>query len=105
MKTITLVKNGNSKEAFQFRKQPDPLPGEGEVLIRSEAFGLNFADVMARLGQYEDCPPLPTVIGYETVGVIEKTGPGVTSLHVGDRVAAFCHFGGYATHVVTDQRA
>jgi NADPH2:quinone reductase len=105
MKAITLVKFGSSGSAFEVREMPDPVPGEGQVLIKAEAFGLNFADVMARLGQYQDCPPLPAVIGYETVGTIEKVGPGVTSIAVGTRVAAFSRFGGYATHVVTDERA
>ena len=105
MKAITLVKFGPSSKAFELREMPDPVPGEGQVLIKAEAFGLNFADVVARHGQYQDCPPLPAVIGYETVGTIEKLGTGVTNVKVGDRVAAFSRFGGYATHVVTDHRA
>ena len=105
MKAITLVKFGKSSQSFELRDMPDPVPGAGEVLIKAEAFGLNFADVMARLGQYQDCPPLPAVIGYETVGTIEKLGAGVTGIEVGTRVAAFSRFGGYATHVVTDARA
>lgn len=101
MKAYVLVKNGAAKSAFELQEKPTPQPGAGEVLIESEGFGLNFADVMARLGVYKDCPPLPTVVGYENVGKIKAVGKGVTGLSAGDRVLAFTRFGGYADHVVT----
>lgn len=105
MKAFYLVKNGPSDKAFELRETETPKPGPGEVLVRSEAFGLNFADVMARLGLYQDCPPLPTVIGYENVGRIAEVGEGVTDVKPGQRVVAFTRFGGYADHVITDARA
>lgn len=101
MKAYTLVKNGKSEEAFKLEEKPTPTPGEGEVLIESEGFGLNFADVMARLGLYKECPPLPTVIGYENVGKIKAIGSGVSNLEIGQRVLAFTRFGGYADHIIT----
>lgn len=101
MKAYTLVKNGKSEEAFQLEEMPTPTPAEGEVLIESEGFGLNFADVMARLGLYKECPPLPTVIGYENVGKIKAIGSGVSGLELGQRVLAFTRFGGYADHIIT----
>ncbi|MFD2200861.1 quinone oxidoreductase family protein [Shivajiella indica] len=105
MKAFYLVKNGPANEAFELREIFLPDPGEDEVLIKTEAFGLNFADVMARLGLYRECPPLPTVIGYEAVGIIEKIGSEVKNVKVGDRVIAFSRFGGYASHVLTPQLA
>lgn len=105
MKTYTLIKNGKASEAFELQEKPTPAPGKGEVLIASEGFGLNFADVMARLGMYKDCPPLPAVIGYENVGRITELGEGVTGLAVGDRVLAFTRFGGYADHVISPEMA
>lgn len=105
MRTYTLVKNGKSSDAFELQEKPTPTPKAGEVLIKSEGFGLNFADVMARLGIYRDCPPLPTVLGYENVGEIAELGQGVDGLKVGDRVLAFTLFGSYADHVVTPQEA
>ncbi|MDX2001543.1 MAG: zinc-binding dehydrogenase [Chitinophagales bacterium] len=105
MKAIYLVKNGKPEEAFQIREKEKPVPAAGQVLIKTEAFGLNFADVMARLGLYQDCPPLPAVIGYEVVGTVESIGPSVTQAKVGERVVAFTRFGGYATHAITDERA
>lgn len=64
------------------------------------AAGVNFADVMARIGLYPDAPKLPLVVGYEVSGVVEAVAPDVSRTHVGERVIAFTRFGGYATHVV-----
>ncbi|MFY0598354.1 MAG: zinc-binding dehydrogenase [Cyclobacteriaceae bacterium] len=105
MKSYALIKNGSSDKAFELRKSNTPSPKAGEVLIESEGFGLNFADVMARLGLYKDCPPLPAVIGYENVGRVKELGESVTSVKVGDRVLAFTRFGGYADHVITPEMA
>lgn len=105
MNVFALVKNGNSKTAFELQERPTPVPEKGEVLIASEGFGLNFADIMARLGLYKDCPPLPAVIGYENVGRIKALGEGVTEFEVGDRVLAFTRFGGYADHVISPTMA
>lgn len=105
MLEYALVKNGKSATAFTLRERPTPEPAAGEVLIQSEGFGLNFADVMARLGLYPDCPPLPVVLGYENVGRIKSVGPDVTDFLPGDRVLAFTRFGGYADHVLTPKLA
>ncbi len=105
MKAYFLVRNGAADKAFELRDLPTLKPKAGEVLIHAEAFGLNFADVMARLGLYKDAPPLPAVVGYETVGRVAEVGEGVTNVKVGDRVVALSRFGGYAQAVVTDARA
>ena len=54
MKAIQLVKNGNANEAFSIIESDIPIPGDQEVCIQVSAFGLNFADVMARQGLYRD---------------------------------------------------
>ncbi|MFY0607206.1 MAG: zinc-binding dehydrogenase [Cyclobacteriaceae bacterium] len=105
MRQISLIKNGKPEVAFKLIEQPTPEPKEGEVLIESEGFGLNFADVMARLGIYKDCPPLPAVIGYENVGRIKALGEGVADLAIGDRVLAFTRFGGYSDHIISPAMA
>lgn len=87
-------------EVLEVREAPDPSPGRGEVRIRATAVGVNFADVMARLGLYPDAPPLPCVVGYEAAGRIDALGPGVTGLAEGQRVAAVTRFGGYADVLV-----
>lgn len=105
MKAIYLVKNGTPKQAFEFREIDIKEPEDNEVGIVVEASGINFADVVARLGNYQDCPPLPAVIGYEVVGRIEKVGHNVNSLHKGDRVLAFTRFGGYSQYVTQQETA
>lgn len=105
MKAVVLVKAGDANKAFEIREVPKPKPGQGQVLVKVEGFGLNFADVMARKGEYQDAPPMPSVIGYDVVGVIDEVGPGVSQLKAGDRVTALTRFGGYAEYALTDQRA
>ncbi|HRI28399.1 MAG TPA: zinc-binding dehydrogenase [Chitinophagales bacterium] len=99
MHAAVLIKNGNAQTAFEIRNLPNPVCKPDEVRIQVQAFGLNFADVMARLGKYRDCPPLPAVIGYEVVGYVAETGSQVKNLQIGQRVVAFTRFGGYATQV------
>ncbi|NQZ75894.1 MAG: zinc-binding dehydrogenase [Ekhidna sp.] len=102
MKAYFLKKNGPSNKAFELREIDSLVPNDNQVLIKSEGFGLNFADVMARLGMYQDCPKLPAVIGYENVGIIEAVGNAVKGVEIGDRVVAFTRFGGYSDHVLVD---
>lgn len=105
MKAQVLVRHGAPGEAFELRELPTPSAAAGQVRIAVEAFGLNYADVSARQGTYQDAPPLPSVIGYEVVGRIDEVGAGVKDLAQGQRVTALTRFGGYATEAVTDARA
>lgn len=75
-----------------------PSPGAGEVVIETEAVGLNFIDTYYRKGLYPDA--LPISLGSESVGRIVALGDGVTGLAVGDRVGATQNGGAYATHRV-----
>ncbi|MBY0471578.1 zinc-binding dehydrogenase [bacterium] len=100
MRAAVLVKNGNAQSAFEIQERPDPLPGDFEVLVQVHVSGLNFADVMARLGLYPEAPPIPSILGYEVAGTIAKLGNQVKGLKVGDRVLAMTRFGGYATRAV-----
>lgn len=101
MKAWVLTKYGKAEQAFSLQEMPEEAPGAGMVAVDVEAFGLNYADIMARRGMYRDAPPKPCVIGYEVCGRISAVGDGVTDLQVGQRVAAFTRFGGYSTRVVT----
>ncbi|MEM6764326.1 MAG: zinc-binding dehydrogenase [Bacteroidota bacterium] len=106
MKAAFLSRKGEGHQAFDILETPTPTPQPDQVLIQVESFGLNFADVMARRGLYKDAPPLPAILGYDVVGSIAEIGKEVKNdLQVGDKVAAFCRFGGYAEYVVTDARA
>ncbi len=102
---IVLKQNGSAATAFERRCWEIDAPKDNEVVIESEAFGLNYADVMSRLGLYREAPPLPCVVGYEVVGKITQVGKDVSSDLVGKRVLAFCRFGGYAKQVVTQEYA
>lgn len=105
MKAIVLKKNGPAFNAFEIREVPKPSVKHDEVLIRVTAFGLNFADVMARKGMYKEAPPLPSILGYDVAGIIEETGEGVKNVKPGDRVTAMTRFGGYAEYAVTNASA
>jgi NADPH:quinone reductase-like Zn-dependent oxidoreductase len=83
-------------EVLEMREAPDPVPGAGELRIRVEASGINFADILARMGLYPDAPKLPAVVGYEVAGVVDAIGEGVDGLQPGDRVVAMTRFGGYS---------
>lgn len=105
MKAVFLKKFGNPDEAFEIREVPTPVCAPNQVLIKAEAFGLNFADVLARKGLYGETPARPCVIGYEVVGRVEAQGDEVKENYVGKRVVALTRFGGYAEYAVTDHRA
>ncbi len=105
MKAIYLTKKGDAFTSFEQREVPRPQPGKGQALIKVEAFGLNFADVLARRGMYKEAPPLPSLLGYDVAGTIEQLGDGVTGFNVGDRVMAMTRFGGYAEYAVTQALA
>jgi NADPH:quinone reductase-like Zn-dependent oxidoreductase len=89
---------------LKVQERPDPELGPGEVRIDVAAAGINFADVMARMGLYADAPKPPCVVGYEVAGTIlelGENGPGVDHrLKHGQRVLAGTRFGGYASQVV-----
>jgi len=85
---------------LELRQTPDPDPGPGEVRVQVEAAGINFADLMARMGLYPDAPPLPAVVGYEVAGTIDRVGEGVEKSRLGEPVVALTRFGGYSSAVV-----
>lgn len=95
MRQVWIPKIG-APSVLELREAPDPTPGPGEVRIRVKASGVNFADIMARMGLYPDAPKLPTVVGYEAAGVIDALGDGVDGLSVGQRVVGMTQFGGYS---------
>lgn len=101
---IVLVQKGNPQKAFQKQEIELRNLSENEVLIETEAFGLNYADVMARNGLYKEAPPLPCVIGYEVVGKVIEIGEKVDPNWIGKRVLGFSRFGGYAKKVISSDR-
>lgn len=96
---MVITRHG-SPDVFEMREAPDPTPGDGEVRIRVRAAGVNFADILSRLGLYPDAPKPPFVVGYEVAGRVDGVGGSVTGMGDGDRVVALTRFGGYSDTVV-----
>jgi NADPH:quinone reductase-like Zn-dependent oxidoreductase len=103
MRQVWITKAG-PPEVLQVREAADPEPAAGQVRIRVRAAGINFADLMARVGLYPDAPKIPCVVGYEVSGVIDALGPGVSTFAVGDRVFGMPRFGGYTDTLVISER-
>jgi NADPH:quinone reductase-like Zn-dependent oxidoreductase len=99
MRQAVITRHG-AADVFEMREGPDPVPGDGEIRIRVRAAGINFADILARIGLYPDAPKPPVVVGYEVAGIVDAVGNGVTNPQEGDRVLALTRFGGYADCVV-----
>ena len=97
-----VVRRYGPPEVLEWREAPDPKPSAGQVLIRVKAIGINFADILARLGVYSTVPKPPFVPGLELAGEIEQVAGGAsssgagTSLKPGDRVAALTMFNAYS---------
>lgn len=73
-----------------------PTPQSGQVALRIEACGLNFADTLMAIGTYQDTPEPPFTLGMEVCGTVISQGEGVKNPQIGDRVAVFGGHGGLA---------
>jgi synaptic vesicle membrane protein VAT-1 len=102
MRALVLTKRGTPDDALAVQEWPDPEVGNGQVRIRVRAAGLNFADVLARVGLYPDAPKPPAVMGYEVAGEIESVGPASGGFQPGERVMAGTRFNGFAELVTAD---
>lgn len=98
MKAVWITRHGDSG-VLEVRETEDPTPKRDEVRVRTEACGLNFAEISARQGLYPDAPKPPSVVGYEGAGVVDAVGEGVESVAVGDRVIYLTQFWGHADTV------
>ena len=98
MRRVVVRKPGDLN-ALQFEDLPTPEPGP-ERFDPYQASGVNYADLMARMGLYQDAPPCPMGLGYEVSGQIEALGDGVDEAWLGQDVLSLTQFNGYATHVV-----
>lgn len=103
-KGFVLTKVGEPETAFELQEITLNI-SSSQILVEVSAFGLNYADVMARKGKYREAPPLPSTIGYEVVGNVVKVGSEISSDLIGKRVLAFTRFGGYARHAITEDKA
>ena len=85
MKAVRIHAHGGP-EVITIEDIPVPEPKENEVLFKVTSSCINYADVQWRLGNGD--PTLPTTLGREAAGTIEKVGPGVTALQVGQNITA-----------------
>ncbi len=99
MKAIRVSKSGGP-EVLRYEEALDPKPEAGEVLIRVEAAGVNFADTLARKGLYPTSTPPPFIPGFEVAGTVIGIGEGVEGITAGQRITGFAPKGGYAELVV-----
>ncbi|WP_369390653.1 NAD(P)H-quinone oxidoreductase [Streptomyces sp. CG1] len=99
MYAITIPEPGGP-EALVWAEVPDPVPGEGEVLVEVVASAVNRADILQRQGFYTPPPGASPYPGLECSGRIAALGPGVSGWAVGDEVCALLAGGGYAEKVV-----
>src|SRR5262245_51299196 len=95
MKALISTRPG-PPETLELTDMPDPVAGEGEVVIAVKAAGVNFPDVLIIEDKYQFKPERPFAPGGEVAGVVESLGPGVTQLKVGQRVIGSSGWGGYA---------
>lgn len=97
MKAIQVTQSGGP-EVLRLLDLPEPTPGEGQVVVKVEAAGVNYADILSRRGLYPLAPPPPFVPGFEVAGTVAALGPKVSGLNVGGRVVGFTvgSAGGYA---------
>ena len=100
MKAWQVMHYGEPEEMV-FGDVPIPAPGEGQVLIRNRAAGLNFFDILQVQGKYQAKPEFPFTIGGEMAGVVEAVGERVEHVAPGDNVVASGAGGGYAEYAVT----
>ncbi|GAA3300355.1 hypothetical protein GCM10020295_40900 [Streptomyces cinereospinus] len=98
MHAITIPEPGGP-EALVWDEVPDPVAGEGEVLVEVVAGAVNRADVLQRRGFYDPPPGASPYPGLECSGRITAIGAGVAGWAVGDEVCALLSGGGYAERV------
>ncbi|WP_431037381.1 zinc-binding dehydrogenase [Streptomyces sp. P6-2-1] len=96
---VRMTGSGDPERHIVLGEGARPTAGRGNVLVRVEAAGVSYAEVQM-LGHLHPFPPaFPFVPGYDLVGRVVETGPGVTDRHVGERVAAMPRHGAWARYV------
>ena len=98
-----VVHSAGGHDKLKIEEHPTPEPAAGEVLVETRSVGVNFADLVVRMGLYESAKKYvgwPITPGFECAGRVLRVGAAVTDLVPGDEVVVLVRFGAYATHVV-----
>lgn len=98
VKRVVYPKSGDI-DVLRIETSPLKAPKAGEVSVQVVASGINFADILARQGLYQDAPPFPCTVGYEVSGTVTAVGEGVDETMIGQRVYGLTQFGGYTSHI------
>lgn len=100
MKSLRIIaRRFGGPEVLEAVHEEAPEPGRGEVRVREFAAGVSFADLLMREGIHPEKTTPPFTPGWDIVGVVEKTGDGVSQISVGQTIAALPIHGGYAQHI------
>jgi NADPH:quinone reductase len=102
MKAIVLTKTGGP-DVLRVSEVSEPVPGAGEVRVRVQYAGINYAEILSRKGLYGWAPKRPYTLGMEASGVIEKLGVGVDASRLGQEVMVGTKTGAYAEKIVVPE--
>ena len=98
MRAVVIRDTSNRNSGIE--ELPDPVPGDGEILVDVKACGINFTDLLSLDGKYQNNPPVPFTPGKDAAGIVSAVGPGVSGLKAGDRVIAHVIHGAMAEKTV-----
>lgn len=96
--TAIAVREPGGPDVLVAREQPVPTPGNGEILVKVAAAGVNRPDILQRQGHYPPPKGATEIPGLEIAGEVVRIGPGVTRWQIGDQVMALVVGGGYAEY-------
>ncbi|MEN2280750.1 NADPH:quinone oxidoreductase family protein [Algoriphagus sp. SE2] len=102
MKAIICEEFGSPKN-LKFGELPDPVPNKDEILIKVEACGINFPDILIIQNKYQFKPEFPFSPGGEIIGKVIRLGENVDNFQLGDSVLALCGWGGLAEQVAVEK--
>lgn len=101
MRKIVIHRPGSFRQ-LKMESFPDPKPKENEVLVKTKAIGVNYADCVIRMGLYASAKKYegwPITPGFDFSGIVAECGKDVTDIEIGARVFGVTRFNGYSTHV------
>src|SRR5918993_228445 len=103
MMRAVVAEGSGGPEVLKVVQRPVPRPGDGEILVRVKAAGVNRPDVIQRQGGYPPPPGAPDILGLEIAGEVVATGPSAGRFSIGDPVMALLPGGGYAEYAVVHE--
>src|SRR3712207_4364633 len=92
-------------ETLELAELPDPVPADGQLLVRVKACAINYPDVLIIEDKYQFRPDRPFVPGGEIAGIVEAVGEGVEGWNEGDRLISMLGHGGLSEKVLVDAKA